>query len=66
LPPLFLSFALEFTIRKIQENRDGLELNGTHQLLVYADDVDLLSGNISIIKRNTVALLNTGKEVGQK
>jgi hypothetical protein len=45
LSPLLSNFALEYAIRKVRENQVGPKLNGTHQLLAYADDVNLLGDN---------------------
>jgi hypothetical protein len=59
-----LNFALAYAIRKVQENLVGLKLNGTRQLLAYADDVNLLGGNIDTIEKNTKTLIDASKEVG--
>jgi hypothetical protein len=41
-----------------------LELNGTHQLIVYGADINLLGGNIIIIKENAETLLGTSRDIG--
>jgi hypothetical protein len=41
-----------------------LKLNGTHQLLVYADDVYILGGSVHAIKENMEALVVASKEIG--
>ena len=42
LSPLLFNFALEYTIRRVQVNQDSVKLNGTHELLRYADDINTL------------------------
>jgi hypothetical protein len=64
LSPLLFNFALEYAIRKVQEDEVGLKLNGTHQLVAYADDVNLLGDNMDTMKKITETLIDESKEVG--
>ena len=50
---MLLNYVLEYAIRRVQVNQDGLKLNGTHQLVVYSDDVNILGGSIHTIKKST-------------
>ena len=61
---LLFNFAWECAIRRFEGNQDGLKLNGTHKLLVYADDVNILGESVHAIKKNTEALLVSNKETG--
>jgi hypothetical protein len=64
LSPLLSNFDLEYVTRKVQDNQVRLKLNGTHQLLSYVDDVNLLGDNIDTINKNTGTLIGASKEVG--
>ena len=64
LSPLLFNFALEYAIRRVQGNQNGLKLNGTHQRLVYVDDVNILGGSVHTVKENEEALIVASKETG--
>jgi hypothetical protein len=49
--------------RRVQVNQDGLKLNGTFQLMVYAGDVNILGGSVHTVKKNTEASVLAGKEI---
>ena len=66
LSPLLFNFALEYAIKRVQVNQDGLKLNGTHQLLDYADDVNILGGNAHTVQENAEALLVATKDMNYK
>ena len=65
LSRLLFNFALEYAIRRIQVNQEGLKLNGTHHLVVYADD-NILGRNVHTIEKNPEAMVVAGKEISLK
>ena len=64
LSPLLFNCALEYAIRRVHVNQDGLKLNDTLQLLVYADDVNILEGSVLTVQKNVESLVVTSKETG--
>jgi len=64
ISPLLFNFVLEYAIRRVWINQVGLKLNGTHRLLVYADDVNILSGSVHTIEKNAEALVAASKKNG--
>jgi hypothetical protein len=61
---LIFNFASEYAIRRVQVNQDGLKLNGRHQLVVYADDINILGGSLHTTKKNAKSLVVASKESG--
>jgi hypothetical protein len=64
LTPSLFNFVFEYAIRRVQVNQDGLILNGTHQLLVYADDVNTMGRSVHTTQKNTEALAVANTEPG--
>jgi hypothetical protein len=63
LSPLVFNFVLLYTIRRVQGYQNDMKLNGTHQVSVNADDVNILGGNLHTVKKNTEALVFASKEM---
>ena len=61
---MLFNVALDCVITRIKVNQDGLKLNGTHQHLFYADDVNMLGGSVHTVKKNTEILVVASKEIG--
>ena len=60
---LLFNYSLEYAIIQVQVNQDGLKLNGTHQLLFYADVVNILGGSVHNIKEKAETLEVASKEI---
>jgi len=60
LSPLLFNFALQYVISRVQGDQVGLKLNGMHQLLVYANNVNILGRSIRAMK------VVASKEIGQE
>jgi len=60
---LLYNFVLKYAIRMVEVNQDGLRLNGTHQLLVCADDLNILGGSVHTVKEKVEALVVASKEI---
>jgi hypothetical protein len=66
LSPVLVNFALENAITRAQVKQDGLKLNGTYQLLVYADDINIFGGSVHTIRKNAETFAVVSTENGLK
>jgi hypothetical protein len=66
LAPLLFNFPLGYAISMVQENQNGFKLNGTHQLLVYADDVTVLGGSVHTVQEDAEALVFASKYIDEE
>ena len=64
LSSFLFNYALEYAIRRVQVNKDGLKLEGTHQLLVYANDINILGESVHTIEENAGTLEVASKKIG--
>jgi hypothetical protein len=62
LSPFLSNFDLEYAIRKVQENQEGLELDGMHKLRVCADNIKILGENMNTMRKEEEALLEANRQ----
>jgi hypothetical protein len=55
---------LQYAIRRVHANQDGLKLIGPHLFVFYADDVNILGGGLQTVQINTGTLVVTEMEIG--
>jgi hypothetical protein len=58
LLPVFLNFALDYAMQKVQTNQEGLKLNGTSQLPIYANHVNLLGEIMHTVMSSTEVFIS--------
>ena len=63
LSPFLFNVALEYAVRMVHINQNGLKLNGTYHLVVHADDVNILGGSEYTLKKHREALIVASKEI---
>jgi len=61
---LLFNFALDYAIRRVHVNQDDLKFNSNHQLLVYANDVNILGRSVHSAEKNTETLVVASKKIG--
>ena len=64
LTPMLFNFALEYAVRRVQVNHDGLKLNGTHQHLACANDVNIQGGSVHSLRENAEVSVAATREIG--
>jgi hypothetical protein len=61
---ILLTLSIAYSKAKVQVNQDGMKLNGAHQILAYADNVNILGGSVHTVRENAEALVVATKEIG--
>jgi hypothetical protein len=64
ISPFLINFALGYAIKSVQVNQDCMKLNGTHRLLFYVDDLNILVVIVRVVQENAKSLVVGGRDFG--